>query len=133
MASRPLMQPAPVIGTSNGVNSGVSGNMAANITSLPTILTNTSIISYTYSWTGTAPVGVINVQSSNDYQLNAAGQVINPGTCNTLPLSTTASVSGNTGTGAIDIDTLGFYAVCTTYTASSGTGTLTAVVKTKVD
>lgn len=133
MSSRPLMQPYPVIGTLNNQNSGVSGNMAAPITSLATILTNTSIVSYAYIWTGTTPVGTIAVQVSNDYSLNAAGQVSNTGTWNTLPLSTTPVTSGSTGNGAIDIDTTGFYAIRTTYTPISGTGTLTCVIKTKVD
>ncbi len=132
MSSRPLYQPQPVIGSANGVNSGVSGSMATSITSLITILSNLSMMSYSYSWTGTSPVGTISVQVSDDYAVNSDGSVKNAGTWNNLPLSTTPSVSGNTGNGFIDIDQLGAYAIRTVYTAVSGTGTLTAIFKGKV-
>jgi hypothetical protein len=123
LASRSLIQPYPVI---------QNGNMASTITSAITILTNTSVVSYTYSWSGTAPSGTVSVQVSNDYSENAAGATSNPGTWNTLPLGGTTTVSGNTGNGAIDIDITGFYAIRTVYTPVSGTGTLQATIKGKV-
>ena len=129
MSSRPLLQPQPVIGS----NSGVSGDMSqASITSLVTIISNISMMSYSYSWSGTSPVGTIDVQVSNDYTQNAAGAVLNAGTWNSLPLSTAPTVSGNTGSGLIDIDQLGSFAIRTVYTKGSGTGTLTAIFKGKV-
>lgn len=90
------------------------------------------MMSYAYSWTGTSPVGVISVQVSDDYSVNSDGSVNNPGTWNTLTLSVTPTVTGNTGNGYIDIDQLGAYAIRTVYTATSGTGTLQAVYKGKV-
>jgi len=123
MSSRPLLQPMPVI---------VNGNMSSNITSLVTIVSNISMMSYSYSWVGTSPVGTISVQVSDDYSQNAEGQVMNAGTWNTLPLSVTPTVSGNTGNGFIDIDQLGSYAIRTVYTATSGSGTLNCIYKGKV-
>ena len=128
MSSRPLFQPAYVIGG----NSGVSGNLASPITSAVTVLSNLSTMSYSYSWTGASPSGTIAVQVSNDYSQNSDGTVNNPGTWNTLPLSTSPTVSGNSGNGLIDIDITGAYAIRTTYTPVSGTGTLTCVFKGKV-
>lgn len=129
MSSRPIYYPTPVIGS----NSGVSGDMsAASITSLVTVITNISMMSYSYSWTGTSPVGTITVQVSNDYSQNAAGAVLNAGTWNTLPLSAATGVSGNTGNGLVDIDQLGANAIRTVYTKTSGVGTLTAIFKGKV-
>lgn len=132
MSSRPLLQPQPVIGIVNGLDSGVSGSLAGNIASLVTVISNQSMMSYQYSWTGTTPIGTIDVQVSNDYRQNADGSVLNPGTWNTLPLSTQPSVSGNTGSGVVDIDQLGAYAVRTIYTRISGIGTMTALIKGKV-
>jgi hypothetical protein len=128
VSSRPLYQPAYVIGG----NSGVSGSLASSITSAVTVLSNLSTMSYSYSWTGTSPVGTIAVQVSNDYSQNADGSVNNTGTWNSLPLSSIPAISGNTGTGLIDIDITGAYAIRTTYTAASGTGTLSCVFKGKV-
>jgi hypothetical protein len=113
--------------------------MAANITSLPTILSNLSLPSYSVSWTGTTPVGTLQVQVSDDYSLNPNGTVNNPGTWATMPLIlnsaivTTIPVSGNTGNGVIDINgSTSAQAMRLVYTAASGTGTLTALVKAKV-
>jgi len=128
VSSRPLFQPAYVIGG----NSGVSGDLTSPITSAVTVLSNLSTMSYSYSWTGSSPSGTIAVQVSNDYSQNGDGTVNNPGTWNTLPLSTIPTISGNSGNGLVDIDITGAYAIRTTYTPISGTGTLTAVFKGKV-
>ncbi len=113
----------------------LNGNMAFNITSNVTIINNLSMMSYSYSWTGSSPVGTVSVQVSDDYLLGANGtSVLNAGTWNTLPLSSgnTVAVSGNTGNGAIDILQTGFYAIRTVYTATSGTGTLQVEYQGKV-
>lgn len=122
MSSRPLLQPMPVI---------VNGDMSGNLTSLVTIISNMSMMTYTYSWAGTTPVGSIDVQISNDYSINSDGTVKNAGTWDSLPLSATPSVSGSAGNGAIDIDQLGAYAIRTVYTRVSGSGTLQAIYKGK--
>lgn len=123
MSSRPLLQPTPVI---------VNGNMASIITSAISIISNISMMSYSYTWVGTAPVGTVSVQVSDDYSQNSDGSVNNAGTWNNLPLSITPAVSGNTGNGLIDIDQLGVYAIRTVYTPVSGTGVLNVMYKGKV-
>lgn len=90
------------------------------------------MISYDISWTGTSPVGVISVQSSNTYATDASGKVINAGQWSTLPLSVTPTVSGNSGNGFIDIDASAGYAIRLVYTPTSGTGTLNVTVAGKV-
>jgi len=129
-ASRPILSPYQIVGGSQP--GSVSGNMTATIISPVTIIQNLSMISYDCSWTGTSPVGTITVQSSNTYSQNAAGVVQNAGDWNTLPLSGTASVSGNTGSGVVDVTASGLYAVRLVYTPASGTGTLNVTVSGKV-
>jgi hypothetical protein len=112
--------------------------MATTQTSTPTILQSLSQLCYTYSWTGTSPVGTVSVQISNDFAINAVGAVSNTGTWTTLEISvngtpaTSAPVSGNTGNGAIVLSDLAGYAMRTVYTAASGTGNITVVVTGKV-
>ena len=130
MASRPLIKPFPVIGGTGP--HAVSGDLSANITSLPTIIDNLSMASYSLSWVGSSPSGAVNVQVSNDYSENADGTVRNAGTWNNLPLSISPFVSGNTGNGFIDIDAQAGYALRLTFTYISGTGVLSALVTGKV-
>jgi hypothetical protein len=130
LSTRPQVKPNPVI---------TNGNMASNIIGTPTIISNVSMVSYGFSWSGSTPVGTVSVQASNDYELGADGKtVLNAGTWNTLTLNyggsavTTIPLSGNTGNGLIDIDALAAYAVRPIYTASSGTGTMQCTVVGKV-
>lgn len=138
MSTRSSLRPQPVIGIVNSVNSGVSGAMTGNITSAPTILQSLTNGLYTYSWAGTSPVGTVSVQISNDYSLATSGEVANAGTWTTIfftlngsTVVSSAPVTGNTGTGAIEFST-GAYAIRTVYTFASGTGTLQAVIVGKV-
>lgn len=123
MASRPIFTPFSVI---------TNGNMATSLTSAVTIIQNLSMISYDISWSGSSPVGVMSVQVSNTYTQNADGTVRNAGNWTTLTLSTTPTVSGNTGNGGIDVDATGFYAMRLVYTRTSGTGTMNATIAAKV-
>lgn len=123
MSSRPQLAPYPVI---------TNGNMSGAITSIATIIDKLSIISYSYSWVGATPVGSVVVEVSNDYQKNADGTVRVAGTWNTLPLSALTDISGNSGNGFIDIEINGGYAIRTRYIFTSGTGSLQAVLSSKV-
>lgn len=129
MSTRPNIPSNPVI---------TNGAMAGNITSAVTILQSLSMASYSYSWSGSTPVGTIIVQVSNDYALSSTGAVLNAGTWNTIPFAnasgvtvTSFAVSGNTGVGFLEIGTAA-YAIRTVYTAGSGTGTLQVVIDCKV-
>lgn len=123
MSSRPLIKPFSVI---------TNGDMSGNLISKVTVIDNLSMMSYQINWAGTAPVGVINVQVSNDYSQNGDGSVRVAGNWTNLVLSSTTNVSGATGTGFIDIDALGAYAVRIIYTRTSGTGLMNAFVVAKV-
>lgn len=129
MAFRPELKPYSVI---------ENGNMAGSITSDVTIIQKISMLSYSYSWSGSSPAGSISVQVSNDYSIDAQGAVKNSGTWNTLTFLsggsavTSVAVSGNTGNGFIDLFQTGAYAIRTVYTRVSGTGTLQALINGKV-
>lgn len=137
MSTRPQCGPTIVI-PSNYASPANTGDMSANIISAPTIIQKLSMMSYAVTWSGTAPVGAISVQASNDYTQYADGSVNNPGTWNPMPLSyngtsvTSIPVTGNSGNGFIDIDQMGGYAIQLVYTATSGTGTLQAIINGKV-
>lgn len=130
MSLRPRIPSYPVI---------VDGNMAsASLTSRVTIIQELSMVSYAFSWAGTAPVGAISVEVSNDYSQNSDGSVKNSGTWTAITFSlggssvSSAPVSGNTGNGFIDIVETAAYAMRAKYTKTSGVGTLQAVLSAKV-
>lgn len=129
MSTRTSFRPQSVI---------TNGNMASSITSQVTILQSITGPSYSLSWSGSTPVGTVSVQVSNDYALNPNGTVHNAGTWNTLTLDVSGSavtsipVSGNTGTGFIDIQKTNAYAIRLIYTAGSGAGTLQVIFNGKV-
>lgn len=123
MSSRPNFQPYSVIR---------NGDMSTNLTSLPTIIQFLSLVSYAVTWSGTSPVGTVTVEVSNNYSQNTDGTTKNPGTWDTLPLSAPTGVSGNTGSGFIDIDANAGHALRLVYTAASGTGTMNVTVNGKV-
>jgi len=116
-----------------------SASMAADITSDVTILQSITGVSYSLSWTGTSPIGEASVEVSNDYALSADGQtVMNAGTWTTIDLNVSGSpassisITGNTGTAFIDIDSIMAYAIRLFYDRTSGTGTLIAYINGKV-
>lgn len=129
MSIRPEVKPYAVI---------ANGDMSGSLTSSPTIVQKISMLSYAYSWTGTAPVGAISVQVSNDYSIDAQGNTANAGTWNTITFQSGGSsvssvaISGNTGNGFIDLAQTGAYAIRTVYTRTSGTGTLQCTINGKV-
>ena len=129
MSSRTALRPYTVLS---------SGSMAGDLTSSVTILQSIVGVSYALSWTGTSPVGTCSVQVSNDYSVYPSGAVNNTGTWTTIYLNvngtpaTTIAITGNTGSGFIDIDQTMAYAIKLIYTRTSGTGTLSAVISGKV-
>ena len=125
MSSRPILPPFPVI---------TNGDLSTTITSKVSIIQNITLVSYDISWSGAAPIGDIAVQVSNTYAVNDQGIPINNNpTWATVILSAPTSISGNTGTGFIQLSDLSAYAIRLVYTPTSGTGTLTATVVGKVE
>ncbi len=136
MSTRTTLRPQTVIPSLQGSPTN-GASMATSITSAPTLLQSLTMVNYAIAWTGTSPVGTVSVEASNDCTVNAQGGV-SDGIWNPLPLDlngvtvTAIPISGNSGNGMIDIDGLSAYAVRLVYTATSGTGTLNAVITAKV-
>lgn len=122
MSSRPFLKPFPVI---------VDGDMSGDITSDVTIINYMSGVSYDISWTGT-PTGTFSVEVSNSYSTNPDGSVANAGTWSAVTLSGSVTASGSADNGMINLAGLEVYAIRLVYTATSGTGTLNAVICGKV-
>lgn len=128
MSNRPYMKPTPVI---------TNASMAADITSLPTLLPQLTYGSYEVSWSGTSPVGTVSLQGSDSYSLNPDGTTNNAGIWTTLEVQlngavvTTIPVSGNTGSILIEFKT-GLNAVRVFYDFASGVGTMNALINAKV-
>jgi hypothetical protein len=125
------MSLGPVLVIPNSLASPANtGSMATSITSSPSIVPVPSVFSYQVVWSGTSPVGAISVQGSNTFTQAADGTIGNPGTWDDLTLNyngtavTSIPLSGNTGSGLIDITVTAIYAVRLVYTRTSGTGTL---------
>lgn len=129
MSTRTNLRPQPVI---------TNGDMSANITSSVTLLQSLSSVSFMYYWSGTAPVGTVSIQVSNDYSLNSVGAVANAGHWVTVELNlngvpvASIPLSGNSGQGFIDVEPTAAYAIRTVYTFTSGVGTLNSVINGKV-
>ncbi len=130
MSTRTNLRPQVVI---------AAGDMsAATITSAPTILQSLSKFSYEVSWSGSSPVGILEVQISNSYSLNIDGTTHSAGTWTSMPLDVGGSevssipIAGNADNGFIDITVQAGYAVRLLYTKTSGTGTLVATINGKV-
>lgn len=130
----------PITVIPNAQGSPANGNdMSGNIISSPYVLNDLAGCSYSFSWSGTSPVGTIKIQGSNDYAVPGVnGRITNPGTWNDLTVNyngvavTTIPITGNTGNGMIDITITGIYAIRTVYTSTSGTGNLIATLFCKV-
>ena len=130
MSTRTALRPVAVL----------SGNMASTTAaSSPTVLQSLSMLSYEVAWSGTSPVGTLEVQVSNSYALASNGTTGVAGTWTSMPLeinsstvATTIAILGNTGSGFIDVEVQAGYAARLLYTKTSGTGTITAIVSGKV-
>lgn len=111
MSMKPLIVFNNVIFTN--VNMATAGTQASTAINLDGI----EECAIQISWVGTAPVGTLSYQGSNDnvvYTEFASG-----------------GVSGNTGSGLVNIESPAYSWVQVTYTKTSGTGTLNGNINGK--
>lgn len=79
-----------------------------------------------FAWSGTSPVGTIKLQASNDL-VPRESEISNW----TDITGSTVDVTGNTGTGMLNVTSSMYSWVRAVYTKTSGTGTLNAVLQEK--
>lgn len=92
-------------------------SMGANASSSSKNINETRSFAVQVSWTGTSPVGTITIFGSNDDS-------------NYTSL-TTVSVAANSGSSLYNASDAGYSFVKVTYTFTSGTGSLTAIINGK--
>jgi hypothetical protein len=98
------------------------GDLSSNITSSTTSVINLDKASISISWSGSSPVGTIEVEARN-------GEA-DPWTALDFGGST-ISISGNSGSHRILLNETPFTDVRVSYTATSGTGTIDAIITAK--
>lgn len=96
--------------------------MASNITSEVVSTKNLDKASIHVSWTGSSPVGTLTVQARNGEN----------DSYRTLDFGSAISVSGNSGEHELIFTELPFSDIKMTYTRTSGTGTMSAYIHSKV-
>lgn len=137
MGTRTNLRPQRVIPSPEG-DPIDSGDMGDDITSAPILMQSLTGMGFSFSWLGTSPVGTLAVEISNDFSLDAKGEVLNEGTWTTLTLNLNGApvqsipVTGNSGNAFIDIEKTSAYAIRAVYTATSGDGELIAYANGKV-
>jgi len=102
-----------------------SADISANVTSESTNVLNVDTASITLEWTGTAPVGTVEIEATNDETTSASPTWVS------LDFGSVISVSGASGNHQLIMTELPFVAIRVKYTSTSGTGNLTATLTMK--
>lgn len=96
-------------------------SLAGNLTGVVTNVQNLDKASIHISWTGTSPVGVVTVEARNS----------DKDSWYTVDMGAAINISGNSGDHLLVFNELPFYDMRLQYTASSGTGTVDAIITMK--
>ncbi len=108
-------------------------SLAANFTTVATIVEYLDNISYQIDITTSNSVGTFTVQASNDYEVNTAGAVVNEGTWIDLELGGgTPFANAANDNILISLNQVPFVAIRLEYTSSvAGTGTCAITLTAK--
>lgn len=98
-----------------------AGDLSGNITSSQTSVINMDKASIVLAWSGTSPIGAVELQARNgeDDAFRA------------LDLGAVVSISGDSGNHRILLNELPFTDIRLVYTATSGTGSVDAIITAK--
>lgn len=106
-----------------------AGDMsAASVTSTALDINQAYSFSIQAAWTGSTPVGTLQIQGSNDI-VASISNVTN--WSNVGGTAGTAAVSGNAGSAMLEIPVAEYHYVRVVYTKTSGTGTINATFFSK--
>lgn len=110
----------------------IAQSLTASFISPVTFIRNTDNVSYQINVMTTDSVGNFQVQVSDDYALNEANIVTNPGNWVTLTLSGTPTVNASNDFIGISLNQLPYDAIRLLYTSiTPGTGTCDVVITSK--
>lgn len=98
-----------------------AADMSANVTSSTTSVINLDKASIVIAWSGSSPVGTLEVQTRNGED----------DVWRALSFGTAIQVSGNSGDHRVVLNELPFTDVRVFYNFASGTGTLDAIITAK--
>jgi hypothetical protein len=98
-----------------------AGDVSGNLQSATTNVLNLDKASISVTWTGSSPVGTLEVLARNGE--DDAWSALNFGSA--------ISISGNSGDHRILLNEMPFTDIRIDYTATSGTGSLTAIITAK--
>ena len=108
-----------------------SVSMSASTTSVVTNISILDNVGVQFNFSG-APVGTFQVEVSADYAEDTQGNVTHPGSWTPLTLSPSPAASGSASTIYIDLNQLSAPWLRTSYTATSGSGELSAYITAKM-
>lgn len=112
------------------VHAVTNGSMASSIISTVVEIKNQDNIGVQIQWTG-VPVGTFSVQVSMNFFEDINGNIVNPGTWISLPLSPAIAAAGSADSAYVDLNQLSAPYVRVVYTRTSGTGTLNVMINGK--
>ena len=101
-------------------------DISTNQTSESTNVLNLDKASIQVNWSGTSPVGVLEIEATNQDPENSSS------VWRSLDLGAVVNISGNTGEHDIILNEIPFWAIRLKYTSTSGTGSLNATLTMKV-
>ena len=103
------------------------GDMSGSLTSVITDVQFQDNVGIIVSWSGTTPVGTLTVEVANQVKDDPDSLIWDE-----LDFGATISVSGNTGQHSLNIQSLPYTKIRLKYNRASGTGTLNAILTSKV-
>lgn len=98
------------------------GDISGNVTSEVTNVTNLDKASIRVDWSGTSPVGTLEVQARNGEKESFFA----------IDMGSTINITGNSGDHQLIFNELPFTDIRLVYTSTSGTGNIDAVITAKV-
>lgn len=107
-----------------------AGDMSGSITSIACEIQLQDNIGVQLNWSG-VPVGTFSIQVSNDHREDSKGNILNPGTWVSLPLSPSITATGSPDSAYVDLNQLSAMYMRVVFTRTSGSGTLNAFVSGK--
>lgn len=107
-----------------------AASMVSAVTSVAQNIQNQDNVGVQLVWSG-SPMGLFDFQISNDAFITSNGQIINPGTWTSLPLSPTITAVGSPDIAFIEFNQMTCIFMRIIFNPAGGSGTLDAYISAK--